>query len=310
MNAGLQTLAGSGVAVIGDPGRAGLEVGPGTPPDDDWPSDFAISSCLFDSIEVRAASVRGIQHRHTNSPRQDAFSLRSIGGGSGLVAVVCDGVGSLASSHAAAEFVCGILPDRLLGSSNWKEAVEQTNAELIELDQSLSSTGARVMATTLVAASVVKTTESYALHLTWVGDSEAWLLDDAGAWTRLSPLPGRSDQAGLASAPTRALPTTSVPEINQLDLDLRSGRVFLMTDGVAKPLGMNTEVQDALASCWRMPPDPLTFASQVGFARRTFIDDRTVVGIWLPSWDPQPPDQEPPEETLPGGGSGASQPSS
>jgi hypothetical protein len=28
------------------------------------------------------------------------------------------------------------------------------------------------------------------------------------------------------------------------------------------------------------PPDPYTFAAQVGFARKSHIDDRTVVGIW------------------------------
>ena len=28
------------------------------------------------------------------------------------------------------------------------------------------------------------------------------------------------------------------------------------------------------------PPDPFTFAAQVGFARKSHMDDRTVVGIW------------------------------
>jgi hypothetical protein len=36
----------------------------------------------------------------------------------------------------------------------------------------------------------------------------------------------------------------------------------------------------ALAAWWRRPPDPFTFGAQVGFARKTHLDDRTVIGLW------------------------------
>ena len=35
-----------------------------------------------------------------------------------------------------------------------------------------------------------------------------------------------------------------------------------------------------LAQMWKTPPDMLSFGGQVGFARRSFDDDRTVVGVW------------------------------
>ena len=54
-----------------------------------------------------------------------------------------------------------------------------------------------------------------------------------------------------------------------------------------------------LAAWWARPPDPLTFAAQVGFARKTHVDDRTVVGIW-----PDESDEDAGQE----GGSRASEP--
>ena len=44
---------------------------------------------------------------------------------------------------------------------------------------------------------------------------------------------------------------------------------------------MSTEVQKTLAEWWGSPPDPYTFVQQVGFARQSFMDDRTAVGIWI-----------------------------
>jgi len=54
-----------------------------------------------------------------------------------------------------------------------------------------------------------------------------------------------------------------------------------MTDGVGVPLELAAEVRDTLAQWWASPPDVFTFARQVGFARKTHMDDRTVVGIWF-----------------------------
>ena len=58
------------------------------------------------------------------------------------------------------------------------------------------------------------------------------------------------------------------------------GALFVMTDGVANPLKWSSDVQEALAGWWTQPPDPFTFAAQVAFARKSHMDDRTVIGIW------------------------------
>ena len=62
-------------------------------------------------IELRAASVRGLQHRAAGEPRQDAFALQA-GGDDELIAVVCDGVGSLPRSHEAAALAATWLAER------------------------------------------------------------------------------------------------------------------------------------------------------------------------------------------------------
>jgi hypothetical protein len=69
------------------------------------------------------------------------------------------------------------------------------------------------------------------------------------------------------------------------------GALFVMTDGVANPLMWSPGVQGTLARWWVRPPDPFTFAAQVGFAKKTHTDDRTVVGIW-PDWNDEDADQE------------------
>ena len=61
---------------------------------------------------------------------------------------------------------------------------------------------------------------------------------------------------------------------------IRGGALFAMSDGVGNPLAWSTEVRATLAQWWSRPPDPLSFAAQVGFARKSHVDDRTVVGIW------------------------------
>jgi hypothetical protein len=62
---------------------------------------------------------------------------------------------------------------------------------------------------------------------------------------------------------------------------VRPGEVLvLMSDGVGDPLVDGAgEVGRVLSGAWRRPPRDVDFAAQVGFAKRTYDDDRTVVAV-------------------------------
>jgi hypothetical protein len=99
---------------IGDPGRAAERIGDGKPsPHAEWP-DQHTAAVDAAGLTVRAASVRGLAHRAYGDPRQDACSVHvdpTTGTTGRVVAVVCDGLGSLERSHAAAALVA----DRTIG---------------------------------------------------------------------------------------------------------------------------------------------------------------------------------------------------
>jgi hypothetical protein len=272
-----------GIAVIGDPGRMLRGIAPGAPPDQPWPADIAASAHQVAGLQVRAASVRGLLHRSPDNigPRQDAYSLAYEESTGSLVAVVCDGVGSLRQSHEAAAYVCQVLPWKYLARRDWLVAFDEVNAELMELSQTAAKAdGQEAMATTVIAVAVEPGEQGYGLRLAAVGDSEAWQLHSGRVWNRLMPPAGDLiDDREITTGTTKALPTDQPVVMERAGVV--DGGVFLMTDGIGAPLAMNTEVQDRLALWWAEPPDPFTFARQAGFARRTFVDDRTVVGIWF-----------------------------
>jgi len=255
-----------------------LEIGQGDPPESAWPVDLAATSCCTDSLEVRAASLRGFMHRARKSPRQDAFAVQQ-GSDDTVLVVVCDGVGSLPLSERAAQLICDTLPDLYRASGDWTDAITQVNVLLGEeenKEQVARKTGDRLLASTVTACRVRQGTNGLELSYAFVGDSELWALRD-GVW---SPLIGAAhDQDGLYSTSVRPIPTTT-PVIGTGETTVDAEAVFLFTDGVSVPLAMGPDVREALAAWWVLPPDPITFASQVGFARRGFVDDRTAIGVW------------------------------
>jgi hypothetical protein len=89
----------------------------------------------------------------------------------------------------------------------------------------------------------------------------------------------RSDEDGYYSTGVRPLPSAD-GAFGWREFRLRGGTLAVMTDGVSNPLRWSDQVKESLAAWWRQPPDPFTFAAQVGFARRSHMDDRTVVGVW------------------------------
>ncbi|MDQ3933358.1 MAG: protein phosphatase 2C domain-containing protein [Actinomycetota bacterium] len=274
---------------IGEPGRAALELRPSRPARPGAPPDLAVSSASLDSMLAQAATTRGLLHVARGKPRQDAYALgfrEADGGGESLVAVVCDGVGSLGRSHEAAELVSRTLVTEAERGSEWPEAFDRANDELHAFaEQETSRNGADPradgMATTAVAISVGNDTGEWIADVGWVGDSSCWHLEADGSWRQVGgPVDEGEDDDGYYTGRVVPLPYKETAyEVRSLQLS--GGALFLMSDGVANPLKWSEEVQVTLAEWWSEPPDLLTFAAQVGFARKTHMDDRTVVGIWL-----------------------------
>jgi hypothetical protein len=271
-----QSLA--GLFAIGDPGRAAVETPDGPPPATIGPADIALSAATLSGMWIRAASSRGVQHRAQHTLRQDAFALGQAADGL-AVAVVCDGVGSLDRSDYAATRVSQRLAECGTGGIPWPDAFASVNSELAKAAAEAEATGFGAMATTAVAVSVCRSGEMWLGEVAWVGDSPLWHLSDDGVWRPITLAVAGDGGPGFHSSGVRPMPTAD-GSCSWCSFRLRGGALFAMTDGVGNPLAWSAEVRATLAHWWARPPDPLTFAGQVGFARKSHIDDRTVVGIW------------------------------
>jgi hypothetical protein len=266
-----------GPFAIGEPGRAAFATPEGPPPGEISPPDVAASSAALAGMRIRAASVRGIQHKAPHTARQDAFALAQVGG-SQAIAVVCDGVGSLDRSDYAAAFVSQRLARLAMFGVPWPAAFETANAELSQVAAEWEARQWGGMATTAVAVTVTRQAGWWLGEVAWVGDSSLWHLRADGVWEPVTEVPAEGGQ-GFHSSTVRPMPTPD-GAISCCSFRVYGGALFAMSDGISNPLAWSAEVRGALASWWESPPDLLTFAAQVGFARKSHIDDRTVAGIW------------------------------
>jgi hypothetical protein len=227
--------------------------------------------------------VRGLQHRAAFEPRQDAFALR-LAGTDELIAVVCDGVGSLPRSHEAAEFVARRLAHLACAGTAWTPAFTTVNDELNLVARACEATDGTplAMATTALALRVKCDGPGWHGQAAWVGDSSLWHLDAGGSWSRCTA-PEPDDQVeGVHCTSSTALPAAPL-RVGELELHCDDGALFLMSDGVGNPLAWVDEVRATFAKWWAAPPELFDFGRQVGFARQSHVDDRTAVGLWLRS---------------------------
>ena len=271
---------------IGDPGRAALETPDGPPPARVGPSDTELCTASLPGVLIRAASSRGLQHRARGTLRQDAFALghRAVRGQpEQAVVAVCDGVGSLDRSDCAAALISRRLAEYGADGMSWPDAFACANRELCKVAAEADEAGAGAMATTAVAVSVSREGGVWAGEAAWVGDSTLWYLSDDLKWTLVTGWLGPDGDQGYHSSSVRPMPTRD-GSCTWCSFRISGGALFVMTDGVGNPLQWSSEVRTTLARWWTCPPDPFTFAAQVGFAKKTHVDDRTVVGVW-PDWN-------------------------
>jgi hypothetical protein len=226
-----------------------------------------------------AVTVRGLHHRARGEPRQDAFAISHHGTadtGTRAIAVVCDGVGSLGRTEEAATLVSRRLACLGAAGLPWPEAFFRANEALREFavesaDEEGTDSAAEAMATTAMALAVHREAQDWVGDLAWAGDSTTWHLHDDARWTPLTEFGG--------STAARPLPSAD-GGCSAITFRVSGGALFVMTDGVSSPLCRSSGVRETLARWWARPPDVFTFAAQVGFARKTHADDRTVIGIW------------------------------
>jgi hypothetical protein len=236
---------------------------------------------------IRAATTRGLLHQATGTLRQDTFALtrcRVPGEMDRAVAVVCDGVGEFGRSDEAAALVSHSLANLGADAVPWRQAFARANEQLRKvaaeaLASDAADPGDDGMATTAVAVTVRREKGEWAGAAAWVGDSTLWHLNASGRWKLLT---GPAEDVTTAEYHSTAV--TPLPSADGgcscLDFRVGGGALFVMTDGVANPLKWSRDVQETLAAWWTRPPDPISFAAQVSFARKTHLDDRTVIGIW------------------------------
>ena len=136
------------------------------------------------------------------------------------------------------------------------------------------------MATTAVAVSVRGTGRGWVGEAAWVGDSPLWHLERPTAVdARHAARPTQDSEADYHSA---ASGRCRRPDgaCSWCSFRIRGGRALRDDRRRGEPADLERDVRNTLARLVGRPPDPFTFAAQVGFARKSHMDDRTVVGIW------------------------------
>lgn len=286
---------------VGDPGRAADGVLP-LPDQENWHR----RDTVFDgftlvgagpkrSVVLRAASVRGLSHRAYGTTRQDEYGYQLTPDGRYLVLCVADGLSSGAWSHLAAEVAVrtglALLVNSLAGAAptelDWDQLVGEVAGHIVAFARKRLPGGEGMavedvverMGTTATYAVVDLTGERLDVHAVMVGDSSAWVLCAEG-WQPLAEVKNAGTE--LATSAVEALPSIRQRDRARLHATINPGEALvLMTDGVGDALGEGRgEVGAFLGAAWRTPPHDLEFAGQVGFNRKSFDDDRTVVAVW------------------------------
>ena len=279
---------------LGEPSTAAnapwkLKSGP-----DPEPFDTVLDGGETSTVIARAASCRGSSHRCYAEPRQDSIALAVDESGRWLAAAVADGLGAGARSHLGSAIAAPTAVSFLLeaasssGGFDPVALVEHVAGRMrTEAQRQLPSVEVRDkdIASTLCAA-LVDTQPDRAEHrlpvvLVRIGDSTAAQLRE-GKWEFVFPAAHAADGEVLDTA-TRWLPQ-DVMTVQSVECSIGpDSPLFLMSDGVGNPLEMNDQVQRYLASSWAAPPHPIAFLGQMEFRRKSFDDDRSVVGLWSKS---------------------------
>jgi serine/threonine protein phosphatase PrpC len=263
-------------------------------------ADSLLDGGEVDGLVVRAASIRGDEHRYYGETRQDAFAIASMltpaatPNSPALLVAVADGIGSEELSQVGSQTVCSLLArhmrsyagailnpgsaDPSLRDKRCLEVVEALHEEL-NREAKRRNVAPRALSTTLSVA-LIGTADGLSRRaiVFAVGDSPIFTLRN-GQFSKVLPVEA---DGGLAGNPTDALPT-SIGPVRATELSLQSGDMLLVcTDGLGNPMKGNPSVTGHLAWSWADPPSLPDFYWQFSFRAVTFGDDRTAVCVWTP----------------------------
>jgi serine/threonine protein phosphatase PrpC len=262
--------------------------------------DTVLDGADLPGMTVRAASLRGDDHRYGGEPRQDSMGIWTVPGRAEfevLVVCVADGVGSELNSHRGSELACALLRDELathmpalldLGKATELPSIGQTLATRVAAGMhswaEQEGVPPKSLSTTFVAAVIEMTpldhTRDTRRGLVFgVGDSSAFLLRDSEFGPVWSSDLEESGQ--ISSSRTNALPT-SIGGVNAGVVWLgHDDTLVVCTDGLVNPM-RNADVERQLATWWsrELPPGLMEFGWQLGFRAKSFGDDRTAVCVW------------------------------
>ncbi|GAB3430872.1 protein phosphatase 2C domain-containing protein [Actinophytocola sediminis] len=285
---------------VGDPGRAANA--PAYPDTEFWDCpDTVLDGFLLRGdgatppMVLRAASVRGRAHRFYGKVRQDAYAFRADR--RYAVLAIADGIGNAPLSHFAALVAtrhgCYEILKQLAttppSALNWTwvlrvlaaKVVTEGRRQLATPDLTEHDVAAQLAATVLFAVVGLEPVDGcHPVHLLAYGDSSAWILRGGQHWEPQQAV--KNDGVDIASSATVALPNLPPhPPVPVHTTIAPADMLLLVSDGIGDPLGNGTGTVGAfLAQHWRRPPEPLAFAAQVDFARKSHDDDRTAVAIW------------------------------
>lgn len=261
--------------------------------------DSILDGGEIDGLPVRAASLRGDEHRHYGEVRQDCLGVWTLAPGHKagpeepvLIACVADGVGSEPLSHLGSSMVCRLVRQEIESQAaamldpaqegKVRDRCERVVAEVgnrLRLEAHQRDLSAKALSTTLVAALVgglgAKGRRTVFFS---VGDSPAFILRQG----TFMPVFGGGDDGLISSSSTDALPAAPAASLTVAVGELWPGDVMVLcTDGLSNPL-RDKNVSQRLAQWWQSGTVPglAQFLWQLSFRAQSYGDDRTAVCVW------------------------------
>jgi serine/threonine protein phosphatase PrpC len=266
-----------------------------------WPSaGIALDAGRAGPYWVSAGSLVGRRHAWSGGTRQDAYALAFSAGGSSLVLVVADGLGSRAQSQIGARHLSAAVAREFVNAEQGTAvtddeatlhgAIARAQAELTEVwAPAYGTTDARALACTLAVVVLPTELGTRPILAARVGDSTVFTATDAESEPFEAVFPLGEGPINMVSASLPAAGFRDEIEIRRL-APAGVSKLVLCTDGLADDVYESPGIRAWLARRWQRPCTERWMLESLSYARAGSQDDRTAVVVWLcPSTRPTRP---------------------